>query len=122
MEPADHRQRVDFDQWLELASTDMRAFEALRRDTINRVIEQASGEQQDRLRRLQWRIDQERSRCKSPMGACIRISWMMWERLLGDGGLLERLQAPTSEGFAGSVRNRPVGKVIPLVTGRTSLE
>lgn len=119
MEPADNRHRVDFDQWLELASTDILAFEALRRATINQVIEQASGEQQDRLRRLQWRIDQERLRCNSPMGACIRISRMMWERLMGDGGLVERLQELTSESIPGATGSRRSARVIPLVPGRS---
>ncbi|WP_052761244.1 DUF3135 domain-containing protein [Sedimenticola thiotaurini] len=119
MQPAVHQQKVDFDQWLKLASTDMPAFEALRRTLINQVIEQASEEQRDRLRRLQWRIDQERRRCKSPMGACVRISRMMWDRLMGRDGLLERLQELTEEGFPRSSRITARAKVIPLAKDRT---
>jgi len=118
MDPAGKGQRVDFDQWLELASTDMPAFEALRRATINQVIEQAPEEQRDRLRRLQWRIDQERRRCKSPMGACIRISRMMWDQMMGEGGLVERLQELTSRGFPGVMASGRSAKVIPLIPGR----
>lgn len=118
MDPADNGQRVDFDQWLKLANTDMSAFEALRRATINQVIEQAPKEQQDRLRRLQWRIDQERRRCKSPMEACIRISRMMWDQMMGEGGLVERLHELTNREFAGTMSRRRSAKVIPLVSGR----
>ena len=118
MDSAGHGQRVDFDQWLKLANTDMSAFEALRRATINQVIEQAPEEQQDRLRRLQWRIDQERRRCKSPMGACIRISRMMWDQMMGEGGLVERLHELTNRGFSGAMSRGRSAKVIPLVPGR----
>ncbi|MCW8881574.1 MAG: DUF3135 domain-containing protein [Sedimenticola sp.] len=82
--------KLDFDRWLELAN-DRPAFEALRQAAIEEVIEQAPESQQERLRRLQWRIDQERHLSDSPMGACIRISRMMWDQMLGYGGLIERL-------------------------------
>lgn len=118
MDPAGNGQRVDFDQWLMLANTDMSAFEALRRETINRVIEQAPEEQQDRLRRLQWRIDQERRRCKSPMGACIRISRMMWDQVMGKGGLVERLHELSNSGFSSAMSRGRSAKVISLIPGR----
>jgi len=118
MQPAVHQQKVDFDQWLKLANTDMPAFEALRRTMINQVIEQAAEEQRDRLRRLQWRIDQERRLCKSPMGACVRISRMMWDRLMGQDGLLERLQELTDSGFPRPGRSRQRARVIPLANDR----
>lgn len=118
MQPAVHQQKVDFDQWLKLASTDMPAFEALRRTMINQVIDQAAEEQRDRLRRLQWRIDQERQRCKSPMGACVRISRMMWDRLMGRDGLLERLQELTDGGFPRPGRPKPLARVIPMTNCR----
>jgi len=118
MDPTGNGQRVDFDQWLKLANTDMSAFEALRRATINQVIEQAPEDQQERLRRLQWRIDQERRLCKSPMGACIRISRMMWDQMMGEGGLVERLHELTSREFRGAMNSGRSAKVIPLVPGR----
>jgi hypothetical protein len=43
-------------------------------------------ERRERLRGLQWRIDQAR-RNRSPLSACIYISNMMWDHLLGPNGL-----------------------------------
>jgi hypothetical protein len=81
----------DFDHWAALARDDPAAFEALRRATIDAFIDGAPLERQERLRRLQWRIDQERRRAASPLAGCIRISRMMWNSLVGRGGLRERL-------------------------------
>ncbi len=110
--------KFDFDHWLELANTDLSAFEALRRSVIEELIEQAPEEQRDRLRRLQWRIDQERRLSKSPMGACIRISRMMWEQVIGEGGLIDRLQQLNGRSFSTAAHGRSPAKVIPLVRGR----
>lgn len=109
--------KLDFDRWLKLASTDLSAFEALRRSTIDEVIRQAPEAQQERLRRLQWRIDQERRRSDSPMGACIRISRMMWEQMMGEGGLIDRLHQLNSGVYSGRTRRGKTAKVIPLVPG-----
>jgi hypothetical protein len=49
-----------------------------------------------RMRCLQWKVDQVRNQCKTPMAACIKLSEMMWDSLVGPGGLkdaLERLGA-----------------------------
>jgi hypothetical protein len=81
----------DFDHWATLARDDPAAFEALRRTTIDAFIDGAPPERRERLRRLQWRIDQERRRAASPLAGCIRISRMMWNSLVGRGGLRERL-------------------------------
>lgn len=117
MDPAGSR--VDFDQWLALASRDLQAFEAMRRSKINQFIAQAPKAQQDRLRRLQWRIDQERRLSKSPMGACIRISRMMWEQMMGEGGLVDQLHALNAGNFPGAQGGSGRGaKVIPLVPGQ----
>lgn len=104
---------LDFDHWLELAK-DRHAFEALRRSMIEQVIEQASEPQQDRLRRLQWRIDQERKLSASPMGACIRISRMMWDQMMGRGGLVEHLGRLDMRKAAIRVEKMKRADVIPL--------
>ena len=108
---------LDFDHWLDLASRDISAFELQRRKMIEQVIAEAPPPQQERLRKLQWRIDQERDRSDSPMGACIRISRMMWERMMGRGGLLEHLerlrQATSGKGLAA-----PEADVTPLLPDR----
>ena len=82
---------IDFDTWSELAKTDPGAFEALRLEAIEAVIASAPEANRERLRRLQWRIDQERRLARTPMAACVRISRMMWRSLLGPNGLHERI-------------------------------
>ena len=88
---AKNNAEMDFDAWAELAQNDPEGFEALRLKAIEETIEKAPAENRERLRRLQWRIDQERRLARTPMNACIRISRMMWRRVLGPGGLQDRL-------------------------------
>lgn len=83
----------DFDAWSALASTDPEAFEKQRQDIVNQTIAEAPAAQQQRLRGLQWRIDKVRERSGTPLAACIRISGMMWDAVLGNGGLVDNLQA-----------------------------
>jgi hypothetical protein len=82
----------DFSEWSSLADTDPQAFEVRREQAIESVIQSMPDAKQERMRRLQWRIDQERRLAKSPMAACIRLSNMMWENVLGKNGLLDNLQ------------------------------
>ncbi|NPB09461.1 MAG: DUF3135 domain-containing protein, partial [Thermodesulfobacteria bacterium] len=83
----------NFEQWFEelsrLAQEDPEAFEARRRALIEETISQAPEERQDRLRRFQWRIDMERKRAKTPLGACIKLNDMLMEMVYGEGGFLE---------------------------------
>ena len=83
---------INFDTWSELANTDPDAFERQRTDLVDSVIELSNKERQQRLRRLQWRIDQVRARAPTPLAACIRLSSMMWDSVMGEGGLHETLQ------------------------------
>ena len=110
---------LDFDHWLDLASRDLSAFEIQRRRMIDQVIASTAPAQQERLRKLQWRIDQERNRSDSPMGACIRISRMMWERMMGRGGLLEHLERLRTA-TAGKAPASRSAQVTPLLPGRDS--
>jgi len=110
----------DFDTWSSLAKDDPASFEALRKAAIEEAIRNAPQERQQYLRALQWRIDQERHRAKTPLGACIRISRMMWERVMGTGGLLDHLQL-LQEGVSRPVygSSEPdtaatAGKVVPF--------
>ncbi len=82
----------DFEEWAALAQSDPRAFEKMRQAAIDDYITSVPDAHQERLRRLQWRIEQERRLARTPMGACLRISRMMWDSLLGRGGLREQLQ------------------------------
>ncbi len=89
MKQATHAE-IDFDTWSALAQADPDAFEQMRLDAIQAVIDDAPPASRERLRRLQWRIDQERRLARTPLNACLRISRMMWRNVLGPGGLQER--------------------------------
>ncbi|MES9991544.1 MAG: DUF3135 domain-containing protein [Candidatus Thiodiazotropha sp.] len=82
---------LDFDHLLQLAETDPMLFEDMRQAAIDDFISNLPEERQQRMRRLQWRIDQER-RNRSPLSACVKISSMMWEHMVGPQGLLGYLQ------------------------------
>ena len=82
----------DFATWSRVAHEDPDAFEAMRLAAIEEFLQTVPPDNRDRLRRLQWRIDQERRLAQSPMGACMRLSRMMWEQVLGEGGLRERFR------------------------------
>ena len=79
--------RLDFDSLVAIAQKDPLEFERLRQKAIDDFIESVPVERRERLRGLQWRIDQER-RNRTPLSACIRISKMMWEQLMESGGFL----------------------------------
>lgn len=64
-----------FDTWAALAARDPAAFEVTRRQALDKVISRNPG----RLRRLQWRVDAERRRARTPLKACLVISGMMWD-------------------------------------------
>ncbi len=87
---AKHTTELDFDTWADLARTDPDEFERMRLEAIDAFIESVPERNRERLRRFQWRIDVERRRAKTPLAACIRLSSMMWQSLLGDGGLRDR--------------------------------
>lgn len=80
----------DFDDWAALARRDRAAFERRRARVIQRCI--ASAGDATRLARLQWRIDAERRRARTPLGACLKLSAMMWDRVLAEGGLRDCVQ------------------------------
>ncbi|MEW8506649.1 MAG: DUF3135 domain-containing protein [Candidatus Thiodiazotropha sp.] len=82
---------LDFDHLLQLAERDPMRFEDMRQAAIDDFISTLPKERQQRMRRLQWRIDQER-RNRSPLSACVKISSMMWEHMVGPQGLLGYLQ------------------------------
>ena len=83
---------VDFDQFSELAKSDPNAFEAKRAEVIEQMIGRMPAHKQHRMRCLQWKIDQVRMQAGNPMAACIKLSEMMWDSLVGPGGLREVLE------------------------------
>lgn len=86
-------QDFDFDEWMALARTDAKAFEAKRKAAIEDVIASAPEHLRQRLRGLQWRIDRERERCGTPLSACLRLYTMMWDAVHAERGFLWALRA-----------------------------
>ena len=90
---------VDFDTWSELAQCDPEAFEARRAEFIEQMIQRMPARKQERLRCLQWKIDQVRTQAGNPLSACIKLSEMMWDSLTGPGGLREALERLGNRNF-----------------------
>lgn len=88
-----HEKLFDFDQWSALAKSHPEDFEAKRLALVEQTINSAPDYMQQRLRGLQWRIDMERRRAKNPTNACVNIYRMMWNRVYGEGGLLQALDS-----------------------------
>ena len=84
-----------FDQWARLARHDPHAFEAARHQVVQSLIESAPPAQQRRLAGLQWQVDIARARANNPLAACLEISSMMWEAVLGEAGLVDGLDQLT---------------------------
>lgn len=78
---APRKELPDFDDLLELASSDPDRLESLRRQLIEDLIEHAPGNQRQRLKGLQFTIDMERRRAKNPVQCCVRMSQMMYDRV-----------------------------------------
>jgi len=102
-----------FDDWARLASEDPASFETARRLMIDSLIEAAPTPLQARLRGLQWQIDQVRAMTPTPLGACAKISNLMWEKLLGPEGLVEQLERLDS-GESSPDKTAASAQVIPL--------
>jgi ferric-dicitrate binding protein FerR (iron transport regulator) len=103
----------EFNRWVALAAANPEAFEQLRRRLIEQLIAEASPRHRQRLRCLQWRIDQERRRSACPLGACIRLTRMMWNKVTARGGLIDNIQQLS--GYVEGRRQPPESaQVLPL--------
>ncbi|MBL4680734.1 MAG: DUF3135 domain-containing protein [Pseudomonadales bacterium] len=71
----------DFDTLLELHKNDIKALDQIKKETTEAFISKVSEKSQRRLRGLQFQIDMELRRSKSPMDGCIKLSNMMHESL-----------------------------------------
>lgn len=84
----------DFDAWAKLFTENPQAFEKQRTLAIEQLIRLAPTHKQQRLRCLQWKLDQIRHYAPCPLAASIRMNQLLWESLVGPDGLLDRLQQP----------------------------
>jgi hypothetical protein len=76
---AEHSIPLDFDEWMTLAKNDPDKFEEKRRKRIESFFNNVPEEKLQRLKGLQWQIDQTRKLADNPMASCIAISNMMWD-------------------------------------------
>lgn len=67
----------NFDKLKDMAHNNPMKLERLRIEMVEKLIHEAPEQYRRRLRGLQFRIDMERRKAKSPMAACITISGMM---------------------------------------------
>lgn len=72
---------LDFDTLMEMAQKSPDKLELLRKRMIKEVIDGARGSSRRRLEGLQFKIDMEIRRSKTPLASCIRISQMMHESM-----------------------------------------
>ena len=82
----------DFDSCPTVAPNDPQAFEAKRNNVLETAIRQAPARRQQRLRCLQWKLDQIHLMAPNPMSATVRMHQLMWDSITGEDGLLARLQ------------------------------
>jgi hypothetical protein len=82
---------LDIDTAMELARTDPEAFEQYRLAVIEALIARAPERNRQHLRRLQWRIDQERQRASNPTAALLKLYRMMWDSFAGESGLIDTI-------------------------------
>lgn len=68
---------LDFEELQRLAQEDPDKLEKLRIQWCEQLISDAPSSYRRKLRGLQFRIDMERRKSKSPMAACISLSGMM---------------------------------------------
>jgi len=118
METTDNRPTFDFDAWAELARENPQAFELERKLLIERAIMKAPADKHQRLRCLQWKLDQIRILASTPMAACLQINRLLWEHIVSEHGLLHRLQRLQS-GERAENSEPATAKILPF-QGRVS--
>jgi Protein of unknown function (DUF3135) len=84
--------KFPFDEWAKLAHHDPLAFESARRQVLQSLIESMPLTQRRRLEGLQWQIDRERELASNPLASCLKISSLMWDKVLGANGLVDNLE------------------------------
>jgi Protein of unknown function (DUF3135) len=76
------RENPDHEFLSRLARDDPESFERLRKDLIDQLIGRAPDPLRQRLAGLQFRVDQVRRLARTPLGATVKVSSMMWSSFL----------------------------------------
>ncbi|MBA53628.1 MAG: hypothetical protein CMK89_04170 [Pseudomonadales bacterium] len=105
----------EFDKLREMAQRDPEALERLRVELCDRLIQEAPEKYRRKLRGLQFRVDMERRRAKSPMAACIAISGMMHDSFDRLRQTLNEAAGNTAPGYLNTPSQEvEEGKVLPF--------
>lgn len=102
----------DFDRWAEIAKTDPEKFEAHRQKMLDDFFELIPQSRQQRIRGLQFQVDMECRKAKTPLAACIKISSMMWDNISKENGLMDAFRALTQ----GTELGKKCGEKAKLIT------
>lgn len=115
--PAEHRIPLDFDEWMTLAKNDPEKFEEKRRRRIESFFNNVPEDKQQRLKGLQWQIDQTRKLAGSPMASCIAISNMMWDSVARlQEHQYELVNLATGKASRAEKKEPVSAKILPLET------
>lgn len=104
----------DFDEWAMLARTAPDEFEQRRRAVIESLISRSNNVR--RLRGLQWRIDLERKRARTPLQLCERLSTLMWDSFMDLNHALNTLVGNDCGSTSTSSHSAQSAKIIHLAT------
>lgn len=107
-----HPDIADFKAWAELAQNDPAGFEAAREAAVAALLAQAPTRYRKRLEGLQWRIDRIREQADNPMAACVKLSRLMWDNVLGPSGLVEHIRQLNESGSP--IKPGPSAQVLPF--------
>ncbi len=98
------------DELSELYKTDPELFEVRCRELIEGMISSSPPERQERLRQLQWKIDQTLSGYKDPVARMNKMVELFWE---GVGKFHDALKGKTPPQKAGKVLELPPSRHFP---------
>ena len=104
----------DFDTLMALAEKDPAAFEQLKADAVEATIASASETSQRRLRGLQWQVDVELKKAKTPMEGCVKVSEMMHDKLWELRLALQNQDAGLADAFFHDEELDQTADIIPL--------
>lgn len=105
----------EFDKLREMAQRNPEELEKLRVQLCDQLIQDAPEKYRRKLRGLQFRVDMERRRAKSPMAACIAISGMMHDSFDRLRQVLNEAAGNADTNFNSAEENQAEqGKVLPF--------
>lgn len=81
---------MNFEYWNTLYKRDPKKFEEERKNYLSKIINESSNK--NKLMKLQWKIDMERKRCKTPLKSLIKIQDMMWESFFKLNDVLQQFR------------------------------